>query len=103
MEQDFDIDKEKIAEYFPLETTSTKMLDLFGAWLGLRFDSVPNDMLTDDVVWHDTVRAFSVWNTEDGEFVGYLYFDLLWREYKFRGNQSVNLQAVCLLHFFPSL
>lgn len=103
VEQDFDIDKEKIAEYFPLETTSTKMLDLFGAWLGLRFDSVPNDMLTDDVVWHDTVRAFSVWNTEDGEFVGYLYFDLLWREYKFRGNQSVNLQAVCLLHFFPSL
>lgn len=103
VEQDFEIDKEKIAEYFPLDTTATKMLDLFGSWLGVRFDAIPDDMLTEDVIWHDTVRAFSVWDTKDGGFVGYLYFDLLWREYKFRGNQSVNLQAVrqLLTHFFP--
>jgi metallopeptidase MepB len=94
VEQDFEMDKEKIAEYFPLDTTATKMLDLFGSWLGIRFDLIPDDMLTEDVIWHDTIRAFSVWDTEDGGFVGYLYFDLLWREYKFRGNQCVNLQAV---------
>jgi metallopeptidase MepB len=97
VEQDFEIDKEKIAEYFPLETTSTKMLDVFGSWLGLRFDPIPDDMLTEDAIWHDTIRAFSVWDTKDGEFIGYLYFDLLWREYKFRGNQCVNLQAVSQL------
>jgi metallopeptidase MepB len=104
VEQGFEIDKEKIAEYFPLETTTTKMLDVFGSWLGLRFDPIPDDMLNDDVVWHDTIRTFSVWDTKDGGFIGYLYFDLVWREYKFRGNQAVNLQAVSqLLYAFIPL
>lgn len=94
VEQDTEIDKEKIAEYFPLDMTATKMLGIFGSWLGIRFVPIPDDMLTDDVIWHDSIRAFSVWDTKDGGFVGYLYFDLLWREYKFRGNQAVNLQAV---------
>ncbi|KUL83187.1 hypothetical protein ZTR_10010 [Talaromyces verruculosus] len=79
VEQDFEMDKEKIAEYFPLDTTATKMLDLFGSWLGIRFDLIPDDMLTENAIWHDTIRAFSVWDTKDGGFVGYLYFDLLWQ------------------------
>ena len=70
------------------------MLAIFASLLGLRFDSIPAERLTEDVIWHDTVRGFSVWDTKDDCFVGYLYFDLLWRENKYRGNQSVNVQCV---------
>lgn len=103
MEQEFELDHLKIAEFFPLEKTATGMLDVFASLFGLRFNPISPDLLTEDVIWHDSVQAFSVWDTEDNEFVGYLYFDLFWREYKFRGNQDVNIQSVCQLSFFSSL
>lgn len=104
VEQEFEIDQLKIAEFFPLEKTATNMLDIFASLLGLRFDPISSDMLSEDVIWHDTVRAFSVWDTKNDDFIGYLYLDLLWREYKFRGNQDVNIQGVSatlLLYLFP--
>ncbi|KAJ9489491.1 hypothetical protein VN97_g3802 [Penicillium thymicola] len=93
VQREFEIDQLKISEFFPLERTATNMLDIFASLLGLRFDSIPAERLTGDVVWHDTVRGFSVWDTKDDCFVGYLYFDLFWRENKYRGNQSVNIQC----------
>lgn len=99
VEREFEIDQLKISEFFPLERTATNMLDIFASLLGLRFDSIPAERLTGDVIWHDTVRGFSVWDTKDDEFIGYLYFDLLWRENKYRGNQSVNIQCVCIPPF----
>lgn len=94
VQREFEIDQLKISEYFPLERTATNMLGIFSSLLGLRFDSIPAERLTGDVVWHDTVRGFSVYDTKDDGFIGYLYFDLLWRENKYRGNQSVNIQCV---------
>ncbi|KAJ5508103.1 Peptidase M3A/M3B [Penicillium freii] len=85
VQREFEIDQLKISEFFPLERTATNMLAIFASLLGLRFDSIPAERLTEDVIWHDTVRGFSVWDTKDDCFVGYLYFDLLWRENKYRG------------------
>lgn len=99
VQREFEVDQLKISEFFPLERTATNMLGIFASLLNLRFDSIPSEKLTRDVVWHDTVRVFSVWDTKEDAFVGYLYFDLLWRENKYRGNQSVNIQCV----FVPSL
>ncbi|RAL00758.1 M3 family metallopeptidase [Aspergillus ibericus CBS 121593] len=93
MEQEFDVDHAKISEFFPLEQTATGMLGIFASLLHLRFDPIPTESLPDNVIWHDTVRVFSVWDGKDGGFIGYLYFDLLWRENKYRGNQSVNIQC----------
>ncbi|KAJ5539834.1 peptidase family M3 [Penicillium frequentans] len=93
LQQEFEVDQLKISEFFPLESTATRMLDIFGSVLGLRFDPIPAEDLTQDVIWHDTVECFSVWDGKDDEFIGYLYFDLLWRENKYRGNQSVNIQC----------
>ncbi|PYI10955.1 peptidase family M3 [Aspergillus sclerotiicarbonarius CBS 121057] len=93
VEQEFGVDQAKTSEFFPLEQTATGMLGIFAALLELRFDPIPNESLADKVIWHDTVRVFSVWEGKDGGFIGYLYFDLLWRENKYRGNQSVNIQC----------
>ncbi|EAW06438.1 uncharacterized protein ACLA_081260 [Aspergillus clavatus NRRL 1] len=38
--EEFDIDHQKISEFFPLEKTATGMLDLFASLLGLRFDPI---------------------------------------------------------------
>ncbi|KGO65618.1 Peptidase M3A/M3B [Penicillium expansum] len=93
VQREFEIDQLKISEFFPLERTATNMLGIFASLLGLRFDSIPEERLAGDFIWHDTVRGFSVWDTRDDGFIGYLYFDLLWRENKYRGNQSVNIQC----------
>ena len=52
-----------------------------------------------DIVWHDDVQVFSVWNDE-GEgsgFVGYLYLDLFPREGKYGHAANFNLQPVCFV------
>jgi metallopeptidase MepB len=102
VEQGLKIDQLKIAEFFPLEQTTSNMLNVFASLFCLRFDSVPDDILTEDIIWHDSVRVFSVWDSRDSEFIGYLYLDLLWREYKFRGNHDVNIQCVSQTLLFYS-
>lgn len=69
------------------------MLDIFASLLGLRFDPIPSEKLTGDVIRHDTVRGFSVWNMKGDGIIVYVYLDLLWRENKYRGNQSVDIQC----------
>ncbi|KAJ5643693.1 peptidase family M3 [Penicillium longicatenatum] len=93
LQHKFEVDQIKVSEFFPLQETATRMLDIFATVLGLRFDSIATEDLNEDVIWHDTVECFSVWDAKDNGFIGYLYFDLLWRENKYRGNQSVNIQC----------
>ncbi|KAJ5414662.1 Saccharolysin [Penicillium cosmopolitanum] len=86
LERDFSLDQQLIAEYFPLQTTIQGMLKIFEELFGLEFvEIVGEDRAAlaptgkgDDIVWHEDVQVFSVWNDE-GEgsgFVGYLYLDL---------------------------
>ncbi|PYI06109.1 zincin [Aspergillus sclerotiicarbonarius CBS 121057] len=93
IEHEFDIDQGKIAEFYPLERTAAAMLDIFASVLDLRFD--PIEGLAFPFIWHESVRVFSAWDGKDANvpFLGYLYFDLQWRENKYRGNQCVVLQC----------
>ncbi|KAJ5947263.1 peptidase family M3 [Penicillium verhagenii] len=93
VKNDLEIDHQKISEFFPLEQTASGMLNIFASLLGLRFDLIPSESLPADVLWHDAVQLYSVWDTHDDGFLGYLYLDLLWRENKYRGNQSVNIEC----------
>ena len=86
LERDYQVDQQKIAEYFPLETTLARMLNIFEELLGLKFVEVKGDDRAaispsgkgEDIVWHEDVQLFSVWNdeSEGNGFVGYLYVDL---------------------------
>jgi metallopeptidase MepB len=89
IEREFDVDHATISEYYPVELTATPMLGVFASLLGIRFDRIRD---IDNInVWHDSVQVFSVWDETgaDAELMGYLYFDLLWRENKFRGSHNV--------------
>lgn len=72
MQQKFEIDQLKVSDFFSLERIATNMLGIFASLLGLRFDSTPAENLAGDVIWHDTVRGLSVWDTKDNKFIGYL-------------------------------
>jgi metallopeptidase MepB len=100
--KEFSLDQEKIAEYFPLSTTIEGMLHIFEEIFGLVFikiggsdrDELAASGKGDDIVWHEDVQVFSVWN-DDGEgngFVGYLYLDLHPREGKYGHAANFNLQ-----------
>lgn len=93
LEQDYSVDQQKISEYFPLQSSIQGMLQIFEELFGLKFEEVTGsdrDSISPsgngkDIVWHEDVKFFSVWDDE-GEgagFVGYLYLDLHPREGKY--------------------
>lgn len=106
IEQEYSIDQEKIAEYFSVETTVQGMLNIFERLFGLVFVEITpgeeRDRLAEtgkgaDIVWHEDVKVFSVWDDEKegGGFVGYLYLDMFPRDGKYGHAANFNLQPVC--------
>ncbi|KAF2651276.1 thimet oligopeptidase [Lophiostoma macrostomum CBS 122681] len=94
VEQEYQVDQRKIAEYFPLAQVLSGLLDVFELLFGLRFEEFVEEDKKKDIVWHEDVRPFAIWNSEDegGDFVGYLYMDLFVREGKLEQPFNVNLQ-----------
>lgn len=96
LEEDKLVDHDLISEYFPLQKTVLRMLGLFESSLQLRFLPMTPSELSGRT-WHEDVEAWSVWDNRTGhmgEFIGYLFSDILYRSGKYKGNQNVNLQAV---------
>lgn len=90
------LDQELVSEYFPLRNTVLRMLSRFESFLQLRFLPIAPGELAGKT-WHEDVEAWSVWDDRTdhaGEFIGYLFSDVLYRNGKYKGNQNVNLQAV---------
>jgi metallopeptidase MepB len=93
IENEYSIDEQMIAEYFPLQSTIEGMLGIFGKLFGLVFVQIEGeerDKISEtgrgaDIVWHNDVKLFSVWDDEGegGAFSGYLYLDLHPRQGKF--------------------
>ena len=102
LETQYSVHQQKIAEYFPLQSTITGMLSICETLFGLVFRVFRREERTrpasprNALVWHEDVEVFSVWNgDEDGGFVGYLYMDLYLREGKYANAANFNLIPVC--------
>jgi metallopeptidase MepB len=102
LERDYQLDQNRIADYFPLQTSIDGMLKIFEELFGLAFvklKSEDRDALSEtgkgeDIIWHPDVHIFSVWDDE-GEgngFVGYLYLDLHPRTGKYGHAANFNIQ-----------
>ena len=102
LEKDYSLDQQKIAEYFPLQTSIRGMLGIFEHLFGLTFVEVTGEDRKsispsgkgEDIIWHPDVQIFSVWDSEDqgSGFVGYLYLDLHPREGKYGHAANFNIQ-----------
>lgn len=104
LEKDYQLDHQQIAEYFPLQVAIRGMLEIFEEIFGLVFVEIEGEERAkisqsgkgEDIVWHEDVKVFSVWDDEGegSEFVGYLYLDLFPREGKYGHAANFNLQPV---------
>lgn len=109
LEGQYKVDGKKISEWFPLETTTKAMLGIFEHLFGLVFEEIvggERDELAgfgkgSNLVWHEDVQVFAVWDDEEegGGFVGYLYLDLYARNGKYQGPANFNLQPVSMISF----
>ncbi|KAK3400045.1 hypothetical protein B0T20DRAFT_391588 [Sordaria brevicollis] len=101
-QQEHGLDHKEIAEYFPLESSITGMLSLFGELFGIVFVRLATEDLerisptgvAEDVMFHPDTIMFSVWNDgcEGNDFLGYLYIDAHPREGKYRHTANFPLE-----------
>lgn len=85
-ELEYSVDQNAVAEYFPLPSTVSGMLRIFEELFGLVFVELGPEERNrlsptgkgEDLVWHEDVTMFSVWNdaSEGNGFLGYFYMDL---------------------------
>lgn len=73
----YDLDKEVVRQYFPLEHVLKQMMDIYSAIFGVHFERV-----LDFPVWFPGVEIYEVRNT-DGSLVSYFGLDLHPREGKY--------------------
>lgn len=76
--KNFDIDEEKISEYFPVEETLKGLLSIYESFLSLRFEDAPIYGL-----WSNDVRCLKVYDKNVDQLLGYLLLDLYPRANKY--------------------
>jgi Zn-dependent oligopeptidase len=77
LQKKFAIDKQKIAEYFPLESTITGLIKIYEQFLGIVIEMVPVQES-----WHEDVRLMRV-RDKNHTVLGYIFLDMFFRERKF--------------------
>lgn len=78
LEQEFNVDPEKVKEYFPMQSCIDGIFSVYQKIYDLRFvkDEKPN-------TWHKDVIAYSVYDNKKNELIGYFYLDLYPRADKY--------------------
>lgn len=74
----YDLDDQKIKEYFPMERTLEGMMKLYQGLLSVRFVKIDPPY-----VWHPEVTQYEVRDEASGDRIGYFYLDLFPREGKY--------------------
>lgn len=77
-QEHFNLDQEKVAEYFPVDQALTEVFDIYQKFLGLRFEQK-----TVSGLWISPLRCIEVYRTSNNEKLGFLLLDLLPREGKY--------------------
>jgi saccharolysin len=77
LENDYNVDEIKIAQYFPMKNTIEKMLSIYETIFNLKFVEIEKSNKLYNT-WHEDVKQFQVWkmDNKDPIFIGHLYFDL---------------------------
>lgn len=73
----YQVDNEKIKEYFPTQHVIDGMFDVFGHLFGLRFEKANLP------VWHPEVLVYQIKDAKTGELVSNFYLDLFPRDGKY--------------------
>lgn len=74
----FNIDEQKIAEYFPMKKTIEELLDIYRQFFNIEFQEVPSSGL-----WHEDVSVVRVLSHDSQQLLGTLMLDLYPRPNKY--------------------
>jgi len=74
----FNIDEQKISEYFPMKKTIDELFDIYRQFFSIDFQEVSGNGL-----WHDDVSIVRVINPADGQLLGTVMIDLFPRPNKY--------------------
>jgi thimet oligopeptidase len=83
----FDIDEQKIAEYFPVNKTIEGLFAIYQQFFSLRFEEMPISGL-----WSDDLRLIKIHDAHTDASLGYVLLDLYPRDNKF--SHAANLTVV---------
>ncbi|OAQ82559.1 metallopeptidase [Purpureocillium lilacinum] len=89
--------KSSVSEYFELNTTLAKLLDMIEHLFGARFRKIDvkgRAVGESALVWHKDVEMYSVWDVDGSkeEFLGYAYLDFFPRDGKYTHRGCYSLQ-----------
>ncbi|HEX4046457.1 MAG TPA: M3 family metallopeptidase, partial [Elusimicrobiota bacterium] len=82
----YQVDQEKVREYFPADYVVAQLLDVYQKLLGVRFRQIP-----DAAVWAPDVKLYEITDALGGPPIGYFYMDLYPREGKYSHAAAFNL------------
>lgn len=84
LKDNYNVDLEKIAEFYPVDSTIKGMLKIYETVFKLKFIEETSE--SKRRVWHEDVKQLAVWKMDDPnmpEFIGWIYFDLHPRDGKY--------------------
>jgi thimet oligopeptidase len=76
--RDFNLDQEKVSEYFPTDVVIAGMFEVYSEMLGVKFQEVQGAPL-----WDSSVKLYEIRNTADNKLVAYFYADFYPRKGKY--------------------
>jgi len=85
------VDQNQLKEYFPIQTVTKGLLEIYQELLSLKFTEIENGE-----VWHEDVRLFRVNDAQDNTMLGYFFLDLYPREGKYGHAAVFTLQPGCI-------
>jgi Zn-dependent oligopeptidase len=74
----YEVDSEKVREYFPADLVVEQMLGVYQKLLSVRFRPIPGGL-----AWHPDAKLFEITDSAGGAPIGYFYMDLFPREGKY--------------------
>ena len=86
--RDYQLDDEKIREYFPSDKVVEAMFKVYSTLLGVRYEEVTNAQ-----VWAPGVKMYKIFDGKSNELIGHFYTDFIPREGKFSHAAAFPLTA----------
>jgi metallopeptidase MepB len=93
LRDNYQVDHDLIAEYFPAKVTIQRMLSVFETIFSLKIENLK--CIRGDHVWDPDVKVFSVLDRDSSTFLGFLYLDIYPRDGKFNHAANFNIFPVC--------
>lgn len=93
LKEQYAVDSEKVAEFFPMEAVVKGLFDITSQLYGIEYRDVTADAKELGLpLWHEDVRLYEIYDTSTKELLGRMYTDLYPRDNKYNHAACWGLQ-----------